>query len=704
MPKRSPSSAPGKAQPAPSPSRRAQQLAEAKLAASGLTLQDAEALGIDILDSAACAAYASAPAGLLIRYFSTDGKPLADWPGAKRAQFYRFRRLSEKGKGFGGTDPEEGRAKYIQPGGTVPCAYFPRTLDWAPVLSSLDPVIITEGELKAACACKYSIPCIGLGGVTAYKAAKVGVQFLPQLEAINWCGRQVYVAFDSDYRTNPSVCAAMADLSELLQDRGAFVNIVSIPQIEEGSKAGIDDFIVAQGADAFRDLLHQAQPLGLTRALFDLNRRYTYVRNPGMVVELSEFFKVSPDAFAGHLEGAKTHQELVLVKGGEAVSKRTAAGRAWLQWPIRREATKITYLPGQPQDVDGQLNCWRGWGIEPAEGDVTPFLQLIDHLFTGADPWDKDWFLDWLAYPLQHPGSKLFTSVVFHGVRHGTGKSLVGYTMGRIYGKSFTEITQGDLHGGFNEWAENKQFILGDDVTGTNKRADADMLKKLITQREMRINIKFVPSYTVPDCVNYFFTSNQPDAFFLEDDDRRFFIHEVLEGPLPQQFYTDYAGHPDAPGWLDKGGAAALFHWLLKRDLSKFNPAAPALRTAAKERMVADAKSDLGTWVRALLDNPGQYLQAGGVVSKRDLWTSAELLDLYDPQRKTGTTSNGLARELRRAGLQPVCHGAPVRLRDDTQARYYAVRNVKQWSRADYGECALHIDGELPMSKARTKY
>ena len=58
---------------------------------------------------------------------------------------------------------------------------------------------------------------------------------------------------------------------------------------------------------------------------------------------------------------------------------------------------------------------------------------------------------------------------------------------------------------------------MGDDVTGSDKRADADFLKKLITQKELRVNVKYLPAYTVKDCINYFFTANHPDSFFLED-------------------------------------------------------------------------------------------------------------------------------------------------------------------------------------------
>ena len=199
---------------------------------------------------------------------------------------------------------------------------------------------------------------------------------------------------------------------------------------------------------------------------------------------------------------------------------------------MRQEADKLTYKPGEDQIIDNQFNTWPGWGTEPKEGDVQPFLRLINHLMQGAEDEAIKWLLQWFAYPIQNPGVKMFSSVVFHGNKHGTGKSLIGYTVGQIYGKNFTELSQSDLDASFNEWAENTQFVMGDEITGSNKRQYSDYLKKLITQKEIRINAKHIRSYNIPDCINYFFTSNKADSFFLEDNDRRYFIHDIIADPL----------------------------------------------------------------------------------------------------------------------------------------------------------------------------
>lgn len=686
-----------------------QQLAVEKLRSSGLSLADAKQLHISALNPTQTAKLHPSfkqLCALKLSYLDHQGRPLPDWPEA--APFYRLRYL-ETPVGFD-TMTTKKPVRYVQEPQTAPVAYYPQNFDgWEELVTDPNqPLIITEGELKAAKACKEGFPTLGLGGVYNWRSTKLGLEWLPSLEPIEWRRRHVYICFDSDYKTNPLVCSALRDFAVELQRRGAFAYLVSLPQLPGLEKVGLDDFLVHAGPSAnqmFQELLTAAEPMGLAAPLWELNQHYVYVRKPGIVVDQADMDnKVSPAAFKDHLQAASQYQERQVKADGSISYKAVSAAAAWLKWPLRTEAAKLTYAPGAKrfitQGVLPLLNTWPGWGCQPKKGDARPFLQLIDYLFTDAEPAAKEWFLRWCAYPLQYPGTKMFSSVVVHGIRHGTGKSLVGYTLGEIYGKNFTEINQMDLHNNFNEWAENKQLVLGDDVTGSNKRQDADFLKKMITQKELRINAKYVASYTVPDCINYFFTSQHPDSFFLEDDDRRFFIHEVLGGPMSEEFYVEYSL------WLDSGGAAAVFDYLLKLDLGDFNPAAPAFRTAAKERMISTGQSDLASWVRQLLATPDQVLKVGGVTLQQDLFTSKELLTLYDPTGHTGTTANGLGRELSRAGVRQVCEGKPVRLSDGTQARYYAVRNQIQWVKATSKVVAAHLEQqyETATKKRRKKY
>lgn len=661
-------------------------LGAAKLESSGLTLEDAEKLGIHCLSQQQTAGQHPSfklLCSLRLDYFGPDGKSIGDWPMSN--PFYRVRYLEELGD-----KPQ----RYSQEPNTAPVAYYPRNQDWSSLINDVDqPLIITEGELKAAKACKEGFPTIGLGGVDNWRSLKKGLTFLPSLELVKWVRRNVYICFDSDYREKPNVCAALHKLADELHNRGCLVHMVSLPQLPGLEKVGLDDFLIHAGSSAasmFRILLTEAEPLGLTAPLWWLNTKYVYVQDPGLIVDQSTRFKASPSAFKDHLQSTLDYQERDLRKDGSISYKAVSASTAWLKWPFRSEVTKLTYKPGAELFVSTpqpMFNIWPGWGVQPVKNDVKPFLQLVGHLFKNGEPEAMEWFLNWCAYPLQHPGVKLFSSAVLHGIKHGTGKSLVGYTLGRIYGKNFTEISQMDLHNSFNEWAEGKQLVMGDDVTGSNKRTDADFLKKLITQRELRVNGKYVPTYVVPDCINYFFTANHPDSFFLEDDDRRFFIHEVQVGPLDEEFYMNY------DLWLDTGGSQAVFHYLLHRDVGGFNPSAPAFKTSAKDRMITNMQSDLAGWVRSLLSNPDHVLCVGEIPISKDLFSSKELLQFYDPSGKTGTTANGLGRELARAGIRQVCNGKPIRLHDGSQSRLYAVRNHDFWLASTQPQAAVkHLE------------
>lgn len=668
-----------------------------KLASSGLTPETGIKMGVrGLTGKETQALYQNflPLRSLYLPYYGVKGEPLSDWPNCP--PFFRLRYLEEVNDFSKITEGHNPR--YVQLPNTAPVAYFPKNQDWSGIYADVDqPLIITEGELKAAKACQEGFPTIGIGGVHSWKALKLGLEWLPSMECIAWIRRNVYICYDSDLRTNPNVTHALWGLATALHRQGALVSLVSLPS-DAKQKVGLDDFLLQPGSqEQFRGLLKEAEPLGLTRILFNYNARYVYVRNPGLVIDETSDTKIAPAPFKDHVESVKRYQERKLNQDGSISYKMVSATEAWLHWPLRHYADQLTYQPGSPREFTvGELrhyNIWTGWGVKPRPGNVKPFLDLVDHIFLDAEQGAKEWFLKWCAYPLKYPGVKLFTSCVIHGRNHGTGKSLLGYTIGRIYGKNFVEISQGDLHGNFNEWAEAKQFVLGDDVTGSNKRQEGDVLKKLITQRELRVNAKYMPSYVVPDCINYYFTSNHPDAFFLEDDDRRFFIHEVTKTPLPELFYAEY------DLWLDTGGSAAVFGYLLALDVGDFNPAATAFKTMAKDRMIADGQSDLGAWVRTLQATPDFILRIGDIPMTRDLYTSKELLQLYDPSGKTGTTANGLGRELRRAGVLQIMGGKPIRLPDGSQGRYYIARKPEVWSVAQWGAMIKHLtQPSLPVN------
>jgi hypothetical protein len=654
-----------------------------KLESSGLSLDQANQLGMYSVNNAAVMdeQFEAQPA-LVIPYSNINGKPLRAHP--KWPDFYRLRYLGEAPKGFAeaaGAKPN----RYSQPRNTGVCAYFPQVVDWKALAADpKEPLLITEGELKAAKATIEGFPTIGLGGVYNFRASTQGIFFLPELEQFDWSRRKVTIVYDSDYQTNSMICHAINALAEELHERGALVHVATLPSVyeDEDRKTGLDDFLVERTDEDLIEVLRCAEPLGITKRLWQMNNEVVYIRDPGMVVSLRTAQKMDCSKFSAHSDWATVSVPEREMKGdGSFAVKKASAAPVWLKWPMRRAVDKLSYRPGEERFVEQDgllyLNQWKGWGVKPVKGNVKPFLNLVDYLFTDAEKEAKEWFLNWCAYPIQYPGTKLFSAVIVHGRMTGTGKTLAGYTLAKIYGQNFVKIKSKDLMDTW--WAENRQFVLGDEISGSDKRAESDMMKAMITQEEININIKYIPQFSIPDCVNYYLTSNHADALFIEDEDRRYFVHEVTQAPLPEEFYLAY------DKWLKKdGGAAALMQWMLDRDVSKFNPKAPALKTAARERMIMSGKSDLALWVKELKEAPESKLRVGQLRHQRDLFTAAELLSMYEHEHERSVgkvTSNGMSRALSAAGFKQAVEGSPLANPEGKQGRYFIIRHVEKWNK-----------------------
>jgi hypothetical protein len=161
--------------------------------------------------------------------------------------------------------------KYESPKGLPNRAYFPPGTR-AVINDPAVPLLITEGEKKSAKANQEGFKCVGLVGIWGWHKkrerddngnAQGERELIPDLAAIAWQGRHVFIVFDGDAATNRHVRAAAWHLAQTLARHGAIVKVVRLPGADPGSngeagKVGLDDFLIAHGADALRELLVEA--------------------------------------------------------------------------------------------------------------------------------------------------------------------------------------------------------------------------------------------------------------------------------------------------------------------------------------------------------------------------------------------------------------------------------------------------------------
>lgn len=662
-----------------------------KIEESGLVVKEAKkALGMEIITKESMADIGMPPiaGGFKIPYFNIHGQ---------QTEFFRVRYLEDTRKGFAKATASKPQ-RYSQPAGTVNEVYMPPMVDWEEVLQNTEiPIVLTEGELKAACACALTIPTAGLGGVWCFKSKEASLPRLPWFDIVKWPRRKVYITYDSDAVTNIHVLHAETTLAKILTAKGALVYIVRLPTLGGARKTGLDDFLVARGAAEFKELLAEAKTYKQAEVLHRINEEMVYVRIPGIILELSTLHKMGLRQFTD-LHYANVHYTEIVQTATMTKEVKKEAAKEWVKWEGRSEIARMLYRPGADRILEDGYNVWPGWGARPQLGDVEPWRKLLDYIFAGEWP-ARHWFEQWLAYPLQHPGAKLYTAAIVWGIYHGTGKSLIGNTIKKIYGKNATNVTDKNLQESHNEWCENKQFIMGDEIAvGSNKRDIADRLKNMITQTEIRVNPKFIPSYEINDCMNYYFTSNHPDAFFIEDNDRRFFVHEVKDPPVGLPFYEEYAA------WMNSdAGINALFAYLLKLELKGFNPSGHAFLTASKTSMIEGGKSDVARWVLAVKRDADSMLRLGGSVLPYRLWSAEDLIKLYDPDEKGKVTINGLSRELKKAGIHAAAEGLGCRT-SIGQRKLWILREKMFFHKMTIAEVGRYYDEEREITKKEPRY
>jgi hypothetical protein len=633
---------------------------------------------------------------MVIPYFDLQGSVI---------DFCRYRYLEDPRSTWERLVTQVKGQRYFQPTGTGLHAYLPPFINWEEVATNaLKPLLITEGEKKAACATAHGFPCVGLGGVDSFASKKEEGLLVEELRAFKWEGRDVVIVYDSDAAINPNVLAASVRLGRRLYALGAVVRIAHLPPTKDGAKQGIDDFILHAKADnvsvdvAVKALLAKADSELFEReiALYEFNQQFVYLRDMDRIICRKDAALLNPDAFVRRAYAAAKHREWQIksdAKGSVTrVAKLVPTAAAWMEWDQRMTCNALDFDPCAGEFTSRGYNLWRGWPLEPVEGDVSLWNSLLDKLFSEVPHCDRVWFERWLAFPIQHPGAKLKTACLLWSKAEGTGKSSVLEGLRAVYGDLYAPMNDTAVDLQWTDWLVNKLVVGVDDIAAKNRDDHAAKWKNLITAPRLTIQKRHTHSFEVMSCVNFIMTSNEANALRLPPQDRRYFIHKVPEwadrdtrSAFFDKFYV----------WLrTQEGAQALMYYFANLDLGDFNPDAPAPITEAKLEMVDMSKGPLEQWVDNLKDAPDAVLRVGATILPGDLWTSDDLTNLYNarPDNKNGVSRVTMGMALSNGGIPIVGNGAQIRLTSGLRVRLFAVRNAGKWTAATNQALRAHYE------------
>ncbi len=172
-----------------------------------------------------------------LKYYDLDGKP----------------NCVERWKLFPAISDQNGTQKYHQAPNTTPALYMPPLFSWKVVASDARiPVVVTEGEKKAASGCQVGLHVLGVAGVWNWRQKlETGERLvIPSLDQFAWKGRSVEIVPDSDaWQSNKvlNVLGGFYALAQELISRGAMVTLVQLPEAR-GMKVGLDDWLLQTGS------------------------------------------------------------------------------------------------------------------------------------------------------------------------------------------------------------------------------------------------------------------------------------------------------------------------------------------------------------------------------------------------------------------------------------------------------------------------
>jgi putative DNA primase/helicase len=274
-------------------------------------------------------------------------------------------------------------------------------------------------------------------------------------------------------------------------------------------------------------------------------------------------------------------------------------GRRWQEAPDRK-IVKREQVGFDPTCQDSTITCnlWAGWPTTPAPGNCENLLNLLEYLCNGEVASGRDlyhWVIKWLAYPIQHPGAKMKTTLVVHGPQ-GTGKNLFFETVMAIYGRYGRMIDQSAIEDKFNDWASAKLFLIADETVARQELYHVkNKLKSFITGDWIRINPKNMAAYEEKNHVNMVFLSNERMPTVLEEDDRR---HAVIWTPAA----LDAGVYQEVAKEIRSGGREALHDYFLNVDLGDFNEHTKPPMNEAKKELIELSKDSISRFQSAWID------------------------------------------------------------------------------------------------------
>jgi len=405
---------------------------------------------------------------------------------------------------------------------------------------------------------------------------------------------------------DPSGHKGMHHIASKILKAAQSVRWLELPDIPE--KGDFSDWIKIEGNDLekfnalivdssaeWRDELVEEDDSG--RLLEELNQKYAVVPMGNKMSILNivkdEIRFFSPSDF--HL----ALQNRTAIDDSGTDPKQIPASKWWLKHPERKEYTKVDFLP-EIETPDGVFNMWKGFAVKPKGGlEKIPFFHelLVEVICSGNEKWAV-YLWGWLAHMVQCPEEKPGVAVVLRSDAQGVGKSRFAEYVGSLLGRHFRTVTHGrHIHGNFNSHLKDTLMLFGDEAVWGGDRSTESILKQLITEPSMIIEMKGKDVFEVRSFLRLMLATNSEWAAPVSLTDRRYFVLNVSDSRKNDHDFFKQLIYEQ-----NNGGSEALLQALMDFDLSEFEVRSIPETPARLEQKMLSMDILQKWWVNVLSD------------------------------------------------------------------------------------------------------
>jgi hypothetical protein len=310
----------------------------------------------------------------------------------------------------------------------------------------------------------------------------------------------------------------------------------------------------------------------------------------------------------------------IVVRDRKGNEKLKSLGQAWLEHPKRRQYKGVVLVPNAPEKLeDGNLNLWRGFGVEPKRGQWPLMQWHICNVLADRNPNAAEYVMRWTAHGLQRPDERPEVALVLRGDK-GSGKGVYGETLVRFYGEHSLHIFhQSHLTGNFNGHLRLTLFLFADEAFWAGSKQAESVLKGLITERTLMIEQKYFDAVKCLNRLHVLMSANANWVVPASHDERRYAVFDVSNRYAKNAVSDDERNaYFDALyEELNNGGREAMFYDMLHWDLGSWHPR-QVYEGEGLRKQKALSLSPIDKWFLHLLQEgklPGMYKTADGQVS-----------------------------------------------------------------------------------------